>query len=111
MKQTPRAWYERLSKYLLENYFKRGSINKNLFVRNKGNDFLIVQIYVDDILFGASNESLGKEFSEIMCREFEMSLMGELNFFLGLQIKQGKSEIFINQGNYTRDLLKKYNMT
>ena len=110
LKQAPRAWYERLSKYLLENGFQRGLIDKTLFIKTRGNDLLIVQIYVDDILFGATNDSLCKEFSEIMCREFEMSLMGELNFFLGLQVLQTSKGIFLNQGKYTRDLLKKYKM-
>lgn len=110
LKQAPRAWYERLSKYLLENGFKRGLIDKTLFIKTKGKDILVVQIYVDDILFGATNTSLCKEFSDIMCSEFEMSLMGELNFFLGLQVHQSKRGIFVNQSKYTKDLLKKFKM-
>ena len=94
----------------MENDFKRGLIDKTLFVKTRGKDLLFVQIYVDDILFGATNDSLCKKFSDIMCREFEMSLMGELNFFLGLQVHQEKKGIFLNQGKYTRDLLKKYGM-
>jgi transposase InsO family protein len=110
LKQAPRAWYERLSKYLLENDFKRGLIDKTLFIKTKGKDILVIQIYVDDILFGATNTSLCKEFSDIMCSEFEMSLMGELNFFLGLQVHQSKKGIFVNQSKYTKDLLKKFKM-
>ena len=71
---------------------------------------LLVQIYVDDIIFGATNELLCKEFSKCMQGEFEMSMMGELNYFLGLQIKQSKESIFINQAKYITDLLKKFGM-
>ena len=70
-----------------------------------------MQIYVDYILFGATNESLSQEFYELMCREFEMSLMGELNYFLGLQVHQLKKGIYLHQNKYTKDLLAKYNMT
>ena len=69
----------------------------------KGNDILIVQIYVDDIIFGATNESFCQDFSNIMQGEFEMSMMEELTFFLGLQVKQTKECIFINQAKYVKD--------
>ena len=74
------------------------------------NNILIVQIYVDDIVFGSTDEKLCQEFSKAMQGEFEMSLMGELNFFLGLQIKQLKEGIFIHQSKYTKELLKKFKM-
>ena len=96
LKQAPRAWYERLSKFILENDFKRGNIDKTLFLKSKGTHLLVVQIYVDDIIFGATNPSLCKYFSELMSGEFEMSMMGELNFFLGLQIKQTKEGTMIH---------------
>ena len=108
LKQAPRAWYDRLSKFLLENDFKMGKIDNTLFIKVKNNDMLIVQIYVDDIIFGSTNSSLCEEFSKCMHNEFEMSMMGELSFFLGLQIKQLKDGIFISQEKYTRDLLKKF---
>ena len=85
-------------------------IDTTLFIKLRGNDILIVQIYVDDIIFGATNVSLCEEFSKSMHSEFEMSMMGELNFFLGLQIKQLKEGTFINQTKYIRDLLKKFNL-
>ena len=90
MKQTPRAWYERLSTFFLENGFKMGKIDTTLFIKTKENDMLLVQIYVDDIIFCATNVYLCEEFAECMHSEFEMSMMRELNFFLGLQIKQLK---------------------
>ncbi|WKA03443.1 hypothetical protein VitviT2T_021550 [Vitis vinifera] len=110
LKQAPRAWYERLSKFLLKKGFKMGKIDTTLFIKTKDNDMLLVQIYVDDIIFGATNVSLCEEFSKCMHSEFEMSMMGELNFFIGLQIKQLKEGTFINQAKYIRDLLKRFNM-
>ena len=87
-----------------------GKIDTTLFINLGENDILIVQIYVDDIIFGATNVSLCEEFAKSMHSEFEMSMMGELNFFLGLQIKQLKEGTFINQAKYIRDLLKKFNL-
>ncbi|RVW24427.1 Retrovirus-related Pol polyprotein from transposon RE1 [Vitis vinifera] len=110
LKQAPRAWYERLSKFLLKRGFKMGKIDTTLFIKTKESDMLLVQIYVDDIIFGATNVSLCEEFSKCMHSEFEMSMMGELNFFIGLQIKQLKEGTFINQAKYIRDLLKRFNM-
>ncbi|XP_045809814.1 uncharacterized protein LOC123904167 [Trifolium pratense] len=110
LKQAPRAWYERLSSFLLENGFSRGKIDTTLFKKIDKHDLLIVQVYVDDIIFGATNEKLCEEFSELMQSEFEMSMMGELSFFLGLQIKQHEDGIFISQEKYIKDLLKKYKM-
>ncbi|WJZ81440.1 hypothetical protein VitviT2T_001283 [Vitis vinifera] len=110
LKQAPRAWYERLSKFLLKKGFKIGKIDTTLFIKTKESDMLLVQIYVDDIIFGATNVSLCEEFSKCMHSEFEMSMMGELNFFLRLQIKQLKEGTFINQAKYIRDLLKRFNM-
>ena len=87
-----------------------GKIDTTLFIKTKEKDMLLVQIYVDDIIFGATNVSLCEEFSKCMHSEFEMSMMGELNFFLGLQIKQLKEGTFINQAKYIRDPLKRFNM-
>ena len=110
LKQAPRAWYERLSKFLIEKGFNRGKVDTTLFIKVKGNDILIVQIYVDDIIFGATNESLCQEFSKVMQGEFEMSMMGKLAFFLGLQVRQTKEGTFINQAKYVKDLLKRFGM-
>ncbi len=110
LKQAPRAWYDRLSGFLLENDFVRGKMDSTLFIKTLNNDMLLVQIYVDDIIFGSTNENLCKDFSEFMQKEFEMSMMGELNFFLGLQIKQTKNGVFINQSKYIKDLLVKYGL-
>ncbi|WVZ96872.1 LOW QUALITY PROTEIN: hypothetical protein U9M48_042455 [Paspalum notatum var. saurae] len=109
-KQAPRAWYARLKSFLLKSGFVMGSVDKTLFLLSHGGDTTIVRIYVDDIIFGGSSHALVSSFAEQMSREFEMSLMGELQFFLGLQIKQGLEGTFVHQAKYTRDILKKFNM-
>nr|GEV40757.1 hypothetical protein [Tanacetum cinerariifolium] len=86
--QDPRAWYGTLSKYLLTNGFQRGIIDQTLFIRRHGRDFILVQVNVDDIIFGSSNPQLCREFEALMQEKFQMSAMGELNFFLGLQVLQ-----------------------
>jgi hypothetical protein len=87
-----------------------GSVDKTLFTLNHRNDFLLVQIYVDDIIFAGSSHSLVSRFQEMMESEFQMSMMGELTFFLGIQVKQTKQGTFIHQAKYTKDLMKKFNM-
>ncbi|GJY16986.1 putative ribonuclease H-like domain-containing protein [Tanacetum coccineum] len=85
--QAPRAWYETLSTYLLENGFQRGQIDKTLFIKRDQGDILIVQVYVDDIIFGSTKKKLCIKFEKMMHKKFQMSSMGELTFFLGLQVK------------------------
>ena len=85
-------------------------MDTTLFIKKKLNDILLVQIYVDDIIFGSTNDSLCKEFSQDMQSEFEMSMMGELNFFLGLQIKKTKNGIFVNQSKYCKELIHRFEM-
>nr|GFC11023.1 hypothetical protein [Tanacetum cinerariifolium] len=95
--QAPRAWYGTLSKYLLTNGFQRGTIDQTLFIRRHRGDFILVQVYVDDIIFRSSNLQLCREFKALMHEKFKMSAMGELNFFLGLQVLQKKDGIFLSQ--------------
>ncbi|GJV88668.1 putative ribonuclease H-like domain-containing protein [Tanacetum coccineum] len=106
--QALRAWYETLSTYLLDNRFERGTTDKTLFIiRDKG-DILLVQVYVDDIIFGSTKQSLCIEFKKMMHKKFQMSFMGELTFFLGLQVKQKEDGIFISQDKYVIEILKKF---
>ena len=105
LKQSPRAWNDRLSNFLIKNDFKRGQDDTTLFRRTLEKDILVVQIYVDGIIFGATNASLCKEFSKLMQDEFEMSMMGELKFFLGVQINQSKDEAYVHQTKYTKEIL------
>ena len=81
LKQAPRAWYDRLSTYLQGIGYSRGNVDPTLFTKCDNKDILLVQIYVDDIIFGSTKPSLCKKFSDLMTKEFEMSLMGELKFF------------------------------
>ncbi|KAH9763010.1 hypothetical protein KPL70_001029 [Citrus sinensis] len=108
LKQAPRAWYDMLKNFLLDNDFSMGKADTTLFVKHKNQDILIVQIYVDDIIFGSTNVLLCKDFSSCMSQEFKMSMMGELKYFLGLQIKQNEEGIFTNQAKYVKDLLKRF---
>ncbi|KAJ9538292.1 hypothetical protein OSB04_031025 [Centaurea solstitialis] len=108
--QAPRAWYDTLSSYLLENKFERGVIDKTLFIKRTKTDMLLVQIYVDDIIFGSTKDDMCKEFEELMHKKFKMSSMGELTFFLGLQVKQKTDGIFINQSKYVATMLQKFGM-
>ncbi|GJR46345.1 putative ribonuclease H-like domain-containing protein [Tanacetum coccineum] len=109
--QAPRAWYETLSTYLLENRYRRGTIDKTLFIKKDRGDILLVQVYVDDIIFGSTKKSLCVEFEQMMHKRFQMSSMGELTFFLGLQVQQKEDGIFISQDKYVADILKKFDFT
>jgi hypothetical protein len=90
LKQVPQTWYARLKMFLLEHRYVMGSVDKTLFTLKRGNYFLLVQIYVDDIIFGDSSHTLVSRFQKMMENEFQMSMMGELTFFLGIQVKQIK---------------------
>ncbi|GJZ22503.1 retrovirus-related pol polyprotein from transposon TNT 1-94 [Tanacetum coccineum] len=105
---APRAWYDMLSSFLISNDFSKGSVDPTLFIRREGNDLILVQIYVDDIIFAASTPELCDLFAKIMCSKFKMSMMGKISFFLGLQISQSPRGIFINQSKYALESLKKY---
>ncbi|GJU72595.1 putative ribonuclease H-like domain-containing protein [Tanacetum coccineum] len=107
----PRAWYETLSTYLLDNEFQRGKIDKTLFIKRYKGDILLVQVYVDDIIFGSTKKELCNAFEKLMHEKFQMSYMGELTFFLGLQVQQKKDGIFISQDKYVGEILKKFGFT
>ncbi|GKD12400.1 putative ribonuclease H-like domain-containing protein, partial [Tanacetum coccineum] len=106
--QAPRAWYETLSTYLLENGFRRGTIDETLFIKKIKNDILLIQVYVEDIIFGYTKKSLSTEFEQLMHKRFQMSSMGKLTLFLRLQVKQRKDGIFLSQDKYVGDILKKF---
>lgn len=106
LKQAPRAWYETLSNFLLEKGFQKVRVDTTLFRKTPDKEILIVQVYVDDIIFGSTNASLCKGFSETMQTEFEMSMIGELNFFLRIQINQSKNGAHVHQSKYTKELLR-----
>jgi len=100
LKQAPRQWYERLGVFLTSQGYDRGTSDKTWCIKRRDEDIILAQVYVDDIIFGSTNEELCETFVEIMKSELEMSMMGELNYFLGLQVKQLKDDIFLNQVKY-----------
>nr|GFC42077.1 retrovirus-related Pol polyprotein from transposon TNT 1-94 [Tanacetum cinerariifolium] len=107
LKQALRAWYDELSNFLVS----KGSIDPTLFITKHGEDILLVQIYVDDIIFGSTNPRLSKQFEKLMHNKFEMPMMGELKFFLGIQIHQSPRGIFINEAKYAQEIIIKHGMT
>ncbi|GJU19173.1 retrovirus-related pol polyprotein from transposon TNT 1-94 [Tanacetum coccineum] len=110
LKQAPRAWYDTLSKFLMANNFFKGAVDPTLFTRKSGKHILLVQIYVDDIIFASTDLNACNIFSKEMSSKFQMSMMGQMSFFLGLQISQSPGGIFINQAKYALETLKKYGM-
>ncbi|GJS96710.1 retrovirus-related pol polyprotein from transposon TNT 1-94 [Tanacetum coccineum] len=110
LKQSLHAWYDLLSKFLLFQEFSKGTVDPILFIRRQGKDILLVQIYVDDIIFASTTPELCDQFSKIMCSKFKMSMMGKISFFLELQISQSPRGIFINQSKYALESLRKYGM-
>nr|GFA31691.1 retrovirus-related Pol polyprotein from transposon TNT 1-94 [Tanacetum cinerariifolium] len=108
LKQASRAWYDMLSLFLLSQDFSKGLMDPTLFIKRNGTELLLVQIYVDAIIFDASTLELCDLFANLMCSKFKMSMMGKISFFLGLQISQSPRGIFINQSKYALESLKKY---
>ncbi|GKD14220.1 retrovirus-related pol polyprotein from transposon TNT 1-94, partial [Tanacetum coccineum] len=108
LKQAPRTWYDELPTFLLQNHFFKGIIDPTLFIRGFDDDILVVQVYVGDIIFGSRHPRYTQLFLDLMKSLFEMSMMGEMTFFLGLQVNQSPYGIFINQSNYVLEILKKY---
>ncbi|GKE40885.1 putative ribonuclease H-like domain-containing protein, partial [Tanacetum coccineum] len=108
--QAPRAWYATLSTFLEEHGYRRGTIDKTLFIKKDKKDIMLVQVYVDDIIFGSTRKSWCDEFEALMKGKFQMSSMGELIFFLGLQVKQSQTGLFISQYKYVADMLKKFDL-
>ncbi|KAI9164699.1 hypothetical protein LWI28_000433 [Acer negundo] len=110
LKQAPRVWYECLTQFIVDNIYTRGGVDKTLFIKRNKDELFIAQIYVDDIVFGSTNNTKVQQFVEVMSHEFKMSLVGELSYFLGLQIRQINDGIFINQAKYAKTLVKKFGL-
>jgi hypothetical protein len=108
LKQAPRAWYEKLRDFLLSKGFIMGKVDITLLTKKIGKDLFVLQIYMDDIIFGSNNQDYCDEFEKMMANKFEMSMIGVLSYFLGLQIKQLKNETFMSQEKYIKDMLKKF---
>nr|GEW94676.1 retrotransposon protein, putative, unclassified [Tanacetum cinerariifolium] len=110
LKQAPRAWYDTLSRFLLDNKFYKGAVDPTLFTQKTGKHILLVQIYIDDIIFALTDPKACDIFSTEMISIFQMSMMGQMSFFLGLQVSQSPGGIFINQSKFSLEILKKFGM-
>ncbi|GJW50038.1 retrovirus-related pol polyprotein from transposon TNT 1-94 [Tanacetum coccineum] len=110
LKQAPRAWYDMLPSLIISQHFSKGVVDLTLFTQNAINNLLLVQIYVDDIIFASTNTAMCNEFANLMTSKFKMSMMGQMSFFLGLQISQSPRGIFLNQSKYAYEIIKKYGL-
>lgn len=110
LKQAPRYWCDRLYKFLLDSGFNRCRIDNTLFLKSRGRNLFIVQVYVDDFIFGATTSFLCDEFAKLMSSEFEIRTMGELNFFHTMQIKKSTTSTTICQQKYIHQLLRRFHI-
>ena len=110
LKQALRAWYDRLTEYLVLNGFSRGQADRTLFIKKVDGELVVAQVYMDDIIFGSTKDELAHSFSSMMQTKFEISMIGELNYFLELQIQQNDSGIFISQSKYAKNLVKMFGL-
>ncbi|GAA0145049.1 transmembrane signal receptor [Lithospermum erythrorhizon] len=110
LKQAPRAWFERLSIFLMRNGYIRGGVDNTLFIKKERDQFMVAQIYVDDIVFRGVSNQLVKQLVQQMEAEFEISIVGELKYFLGFQINQIEDSIFISQAKYAKNIVKKFGL-
>lgn len=111
LKRAPQAWYYTLAKYLLTQGYVHENANKTLFIKKDKGDIILVQVYVDDLIFGSLSKALVDEFVSIMTKRFDMSMFGDLRFFLGLQVTQFDDGIFVTQCKYAEDLVRKFSLT
>ncbi|KZV55553.1 hypothetical protein F511_23512 [Dorcoceras hygrometricum] len=110
LKQAPRAWNNRLDNYLQGNGFVRCAHEYALYVKKEDGYFLFVCIYVDDLIFTGNSSRMFDDFKKAMAREFEMSDMGLMSYYLGIQVRQTEENIFVSQEGYAKEVLKKFNM-
>nr|GEU56325.1 hypothetical protein [Tanacetum cinerariifolium] len=110
LKQALRAWYDMLSSFHISQQFSKGAVDPTLFTRHAGNDLLLVQIYVEDIIFESTNIAMCDKFANQMTNKFKMSMNGQMSFFLGLKISQSPRGIFIKQSKYASKIDKKYGL-
>jgi hypothetical protein len=110
LKQAPGAWFSILDRYLQQKGFRKGNVDNNIYIKMDRDNILIIEVYVDDIIFESDDDRMSRKFSKDMKNEFKVSLLGDLNFFLGLQICQSDKGIFISQTKYIKEMLKKFGM-
>ena len=108
LKQAPRAWNSKIDAYFLQNGFVKSPSEPSQYVKTRGANFLMVCLYVDDLIYAGTNHDMVQSFKEAMMKEYEMTDLGLMKYFLGIQVKQTKGGIFITQEKYIHDLLKKF---
>lgn len=109
LKQAPRAWYSKIDSYLIEQGFERSKNEHTLYIKKQGkNDLLIISLYVDDLLVTGNNSKMILTFKEEMKKKFEMTDLGLMNYFLGMEVQQSEDGIFISQTKYAEDILKNF---
>ena len=106
LKQAPRAWYDRLTQYLVSHGFTKGKTDQTLFNKREDGELIVAQVYVNEIIFGSTKDELAHGFLKLMQAKFEISMIGKLTHFLGLQIRQQDSGIFLSQVQYAKNLVK-----
>ncbi|KAL0416925.1 UNVERIFIED_CONTAM: Retrovirus-related Pol polyprotein from transposon RE1 [Sesamum latifolium] len=111
IKQAPRAWNSKISGYFVENGFNRSASKSSLYIKNFGENFVVVCLYVDDLIYFGTNQSIVDEFKKKMMKDFEMTYLGLMQYFLGIQVQQRPGRIFLYQEKYIDNLLKKFKMT
>ncbi|CAJ2666383.1 unnamed protein product [Trifolium pratense] len=110
LKQAPRAWYSKINDHLLSIGFEKSLSESTLYVKHKGKNSLIISLYVDDLLVTGDDTRLVEEFKQEMMQAFEMTDLGLMTFFLGIEIKQNENDVFIYQKKYAKEILKKFQM-
>src|ERR1700733_10096268 len=110
LKQAPRAWYSRIDSYLLDNEFDKCEGEPTVYIKEKDGKILIVVLHVDDVIFTGNDDQLIKNFKSVMKEEFEMTDMGFLRYFLGIEVDQNEKGIFISQARYANEVLGRFNM-
>ena len=110
LKQAPRAWYSRIDEYLAQLGFVKSLSESTLYIKGDQTNFLVISLYVDDLLVTDSSAELIQQFKDDMMQVFEMSDLGEMSYFLGMEVEQKNGDIFICQRKYAKEMLKKFNM-
>eukprot|EP01018_Ginkgo_biloba_P012572 Gb_02021 [translate_table: standard] len=111
LNQAPRAWHSRIDTYFQQKGFMKSSFDPNLYIKVIGSDILIISLYVDDLIYTRNNHHMLHDFKMDMCKEFEISDLAQLHYFLGIEIWQSEKGIFMSQAKYAMDILKKFNMS
>ena len=110
LNQAPRAWYSRIDAYLLENGFEKCEGEPTLYIKEKDGKMLIVVLYVDDVIFIGNDAYLIENFKSVVKDEFEMTDMGLLKYFLGIEVEKNENNIFISHAKYVNEILERFNM-